>query len=80
MNDTMDNRDNDEESIPDFIQLQQVPVNYIQQVDTDLLDPVVFNDGAATSDGFCRFTLQNKGFLSSEVLVERAQFLHFGIV
>ena len=65
MNDTMDNRDNDEESIPDFIQLQQVPVNYIQQVDTDLLDPVVFNDGAATSDGFCRFTLQNKGFLSS---------------
>lgn len=65
MNDNMDNRDNDGDSIPDFIQLKQIPVNYIQQVETDLLDPVVFNDGGATSDGFCRFTLQNKGFLSS---------------
>jgi len=65
MNDTMDNRDNDGDSIPDFIQLQQVPVNYIQQVDSDLLDAVVFNDGSSTQDGFCRFTLQNRGFLSS---------------
>tara|TARA_Y100001937_G_scaffold43725_1_gene61679 strand:+ start:2916 stop:4346 length:1431 start_codon:yes stop_codon:yes gene_type:complete len=65
MNNDMDNRDNDGDSIPDFIQLKQVPVNYIQQVDTDLLDPVVFNQGGETSDGFSRFTLQNKGFLSS---------------
>lgn len=51
--------------IPDFIQLQQIPVNYIQQVETDLLEPVVFNQGSTTSDGFTRFTLQNKGFLHS---------------
>ena len=54
-----------ETSIPDFIKLQQVPVNYIQQVETDLLESVVFNQGSATQDGFARFTLQNKGFLHS---------------
>ena len=53
------------ESIPNFLMLKQIPVNYIQQVETDLLEPVVFNQGAATNDGFCRFVLQNKGFLSS---------------
>jgi len=52
-------------SIPDFIKLQQVPVNYVQQVETDLLESVVFNQGSATQDGFARFTLQNKGFLHS---------------
>lgn len=51
--------------IPDFIQLQQVPVNYVQQVETDLLEPVVFSQGTSTTDGFTRFTLQNKGFLHS---------------
>tara|TARA_R110000772_G_scaffold107106_1_gene209293 strand:+ start:1645 stop:3099 length:1455 start_codon:yes stop_codon:yes gene_type:complete len=50
---------------PDFLRLQQIPVNYIQQVETDLLEPVVFTQGSATSDGFARFTLQNKGFLHS---------------
>jgi hypothetical protein len=54
-----------ETSIPDFIKLQQVPVNYVQQVETDLLESVVFNQGSATQDGFARFTLQNKGFLHS---------------
>jgi len=54
-----------QESIPDFIQLSQIPVNYTQQVETDLLEPVVFSDGSATTDGFIRFTLQNKGFLHS---------------
>ncbi len=54
-----------DESIPNFLMLKQIPVNYIQQVETDLLEPVVFNQGAATNDGFCRFVLQNKGFLSS---------------
>jgi len=45
--------------------LKQIPVNYIQQVETDLLEPVVFNQGGSTTDGFSRFVLQNKGFLSS---------------
>lgn len=53
------------EVIPNFIKLDQIPVNYIQQVETDLLEPVVFNQGGVGSDGFTRFTLQNKGFLHS---------------
>ena len=52
-------------SIPDLISLTQIPVNYAQRIETDLLEPVVFNQGSATTDGFCRFTLQNKGFLHS---------------
>ena len=54
-----------DETIPNFLMLKQIPVNYIQQVETDLLESVVFNQGGATTDGFCRFVLQNKGFLSS---------------
>ena len=54
------------EQVPDFLRLGKVPVNYLQQIETDLLDPVVFNEGSGiTTDGFCRFTLQNKGFLHS---------------
>ena len=51
--------------IPNFLMLKQIPVNYIQRVETDLLEPVVFNQGNTTTDGFTRFTLQNKGFLHS---------------
>tara|TARA_R110002096_G_scaffold184627_2_gene363172 strand:- start:250 stop:1674 length:1425 start_codon:yes stop_codon:yes gene_type:complete len=52
-------------TIPNFIKLEQIPVNYIQKVESDLLEPVVFSDGTATTDGFARFTLQPKGFLHS---------------
>ena len=56
----------DSGTVPDFLRLGRVPVNYLQSLETDLLDPVVFNEGSgATTDGFCRFTLQNKGFLHS---------------
>ena len=55
----------DGDDIPDFLMLDQIPVNYTQQLETDLLEPVVFSQGAATTDGFARFTLQNKGFLHS---------------
>jgi len=55
----------DGDTIPNFLKLDQIPVNYIQQLETDLLEPVVFTQGSATSDGFTRFTLQNKGFLHS---------------
>jgi hypothetical protein len=51
--------------IPNFLMLDQVPTNYVQQLETDLLEPVVFQQGTETSDGFARFTLQNKGFLHS---------------
>lgn len=52
-------------SIPDLISLSKIPVNFEQNIETDLLEPVVFNQGSSTQDGFCRFTLQNKGFLHS---------------
>lgn len=52
--------------VPDFMRLGSVPVNYLQEVETDLLEPVVFQEGSgSTVDGFCRFQLQNKGFLHS---------------
>ena len=58
--------DNDDDSqIPNFLMLDQIPANYTQQLETDLLEPVVFSQGADTTDGFARFTLQNKGFLHS---------------
>ena len=55
----------DDGSIPDLISLSKIPVNFEQNIETDLLEPVVFNQGSSTQDGFCRFTLQNKGFLHS---------------
>jgi len=55
----------DDNDIPNFLMLDQIPANYTQQLETDLLEPVVFSQGAANTDGFCRFTLQNKGFLHS---------------
>jgi hypothetical protein len=57
--------DDDDAQIPNFLMLDQIPANYTQQLETDLLEPVVFSQGAATTDGFARFTLQNKGFLHS---------------
>jgi len=55
----------DDADIPNFLMLDQIPANYTQQLETDLLEPVVFSQGATNTDGFCRFTLQNKGFLHS---------------
>ena len=64
MADVVDMRD-EGDTIPNFIKLDQIPTNYVQQLETDLLEPVVFSQGSSTNDGFCRFTLQNKGFLHS---------------
>ena len=58
-------KSDDDGVTPDFLMLEQIPVNYVQQIETDLLETVVFNQGTSTTDGFCRFTLQNKGFLHS---------------
>lgn len=52
--------------VPDFIRLGEIGSTGMMSVETDLLDPVVFNDvSSANVGGFCRFTLQNKGFLHS---------------
>ena len=45
--------------VPDLMKLSQIPSDLEQNVDTDVLEPVVF------SQSFCRFQLQNKGFLHS---------------
>lgn len=64
--DTQPNQPSDSGApIPDFLQLQQIPVNYVQQVETDLLESTVFSQGSESQDGFVRWSLQNKGFLSS---------------
>lgn len=52
--------------VPDLIKLSQVPVNFASKIETDLLEPVVQQDGTASGDGFCRFDLQRKGFLHSQ--------------
>lgn len=53
-------------AVPDFIKLGQIGTTGMMKIETDLLEPVVFNDPSSASvDGFCRFTLQNKGFLHS---------------
>ena len=48
-----------------FLKLSTIPLNMEQKLETDLLEPVVFNDGSATTTGFVRFTLQRKGILHS---------------
>ena len=53
-------------TVPNFMRLGEVPVDYLQEMETDLLEPVVFQEGnGSTVDGFVRFQLQNKGFLHS---------------
>ena len=45
-------------AMPSLLDLNNVPTNTMQRIDTDVLDPVVINDN------FARFTLSNKGFLN----------------
>ena len=45
--------------IPDLMKIGAAPVNELMEVDTDILEPVVF------SETFARFRLQNKGILHS---------------
>tara|TARA_R110002110_G_scaffold121144_4_gene296636 strand:- start:552 stop:1919 length:1368 start_codon:yes stop_codon:yes gene_type:complete len=46
-------------AIPDLIKIGSIPGDMEMSVDTDTLEPVV------SSNTFCRFTLQNKGFMNS---------------
>ncbi len=45
--------------IPDLMKIGSIPSDLSQDMDTEVLDPVV------QSDNFCRFVLTNKGFLHS---------------
>ena len=52
---TMDVQD----ELPNLMDVGEIPANYAMRIETDILEPVV------SSDTFCRFSLQRKGFLSS---------------
>ena len=54
-----DDKQDDRGMIPDLIKIGSIPSDLSVEVDTDVLDPVVI------SDKFCRFVLNNKGFLHS---------------
>jgi len=57
---SMSNEVSDERGkIPELMKIGQIPADLSQDVDTEVLDPVVNNDN------FCRFVLTNKGFLHS---------------
>ena len=45
--------------VPELMKLGQIPTDLEQRIDTDVLEPVIF------TQSFCRFQLQNKGFLHS---------------
>ena len=51
--------DDDRSKIPDLIKIGSTQSDMSMEVDSDILDPVV------SSDNFCRFVLNNKGFLHS---------------
>jgi hypothetical protein len=46
-------------NVPNLMQIGSMPINTAMDVETDILEPVVF------SETFCRFRLQNKGILHS---------------
>lgn len=53
--------------IPDLANIQPFETDYSQRIDSEINDPVVINDtGGSQGGGFARFTLTNKGFLSSD--------------
>lgn len=51
--------------VPDLIKLDDIPENFLQRVETDLLETSVFQAASATRGGFARFELAQKGFLHS---------------
>lgn len=51
--------------VPDLIDLQQIPVDYSQSVETDLLETSTFQEATATQTGFASFNIAQKGFLHS---------------
>eukprot|EP01047_Picozoa_sp_COSAG01_P106211 COSAG01_NODE_35342_length_533_cov_1.020737_1_plen_100_part_10 len=55
----MDNQSDERSRIPDLMRVGAVPSDMAMDVDTHVLDPVV------QSSDFCRFVLDNKGFLHS---------------
>lgn len=54
-------------NIPDLADIRPFKSDYSQRIDSEINDPVVINDtGGSQGGGFARFSLTNKGFLSSD--------------
>lgn len=56
---SLENNNDDRAKIPNLIRIGAIQSDMNMEIDTDVLDPVVFNNT------FCRFVLNNKGFLHS---------------
>ena len=53
-------------SVPNLIRLQDIPEDYGQHVETDLLETSTFQEATATQTGYASFNLPQKGFLHSK--------------
>ena len=51
--------------VPDLIKLDQIPDNFLQHVETDLLETSTFQEATTTTTGYASFNLAQKGFLHS---------------
>lgn len=51
--------------VPDLIKLDNIDPNFLQHVETDLLETSTFQEATATATGFASFNLAQKGFLHS---------------
>lgn len=54
-----------ESGIPDLLRLDKVPVNFEQNIETDLLETSTFQEATTTQPGVATFNLAKKGFLHS---------------
>jgi len=51
--------------VPDLIKLDQIPDNFLQHVETDLLETSTFQEATTSTTGYASFNLAQKGFLHS---------------
>ena len=51
-----------QDAIPDLLRVGEISSNQMAHIDTEVLEPVIFND--AGDSGFIRFQITNKGFLN----------------
>lgn len=65
MDQRSDPLDSGPKMVPDLIKLDQVPDNFLQHVETDLLETSTFQEATATATGYASFNLAQKGFLHS---------------
>ena len=63
--DMSDPLESSQKMVPDLIKLDQIPDNFLQRVETDLLETSTFQEATAVATGYASFNLAQKGFLHS---------------